>query len=74
IAWLNKGSVFAALGKNNEALQTYGRCISINPKCAKAWYGKGLVLQMLGRTKEADAAFAKAKELELAKENDFDPY
>jgi len=74
IAWLNKGSVFAALGKNNEALQTYGRCISINPKCAKAWYGKGLVLQMLGRTKEADAAFAKAKELELSKENDFDPY
>ena len=68
IAWLNKGSVFAALGKYNEALQSYSRCIGINPKYAQAWgNGKGLVLQMLGRTKEADAAFAKAKELGLTK-------
>jgi len=30
---------------------------------AEAWYNKGVALEALGRTSDADAAFAKAKEL-----------
>jgi Flp pilus assembly protein TadD len=35
-----------------------------NPKDAKiAWYNKGIALEALGNDNEANAAFAKAKEL-----------
>jgi len=30
---------------------------------AQTWHKKGIALQALGRTSDADAAFAKAKEL-----------
>ncbi|WP_348303816.1 hypothetical protein [Methanothrix sp.] len=38
--------------------------ISIDPQYADAWYNKDVALKALGRTSEADAAFAKAEELE----------
>ena len=38
--------------------------IGIDPNISQVWYSKGLALEALGRTTEADAAFARAKELE----------
>jgi Flp pilus assembly protein TadD len=35
----------------------------MKPMGAETWYKKGIALQALGHTSEADAAFAKAKEL-----------
>jgi Flp pilus assembly protein TadD len=35
----------------------------LEPMGAQTWYRKGIALQALGRISEADAAFAKAKEL-----------
>jgi hypothetical protein len=39
--------------------------IRINPQYVESRNNKGLALKVLGRTIEADAAFAKAKELGL---------
>ena len=36
---------------------------SLDPNISEAWYNKGIALKALGRTTEAEAAFAKAKEL-----------
>ena len=38
--------------------------IKLDPDYAAAWYNKGLAFEALGRTTEADAAFARARELE----------
>ncbi len=54
------------MGKYDEAIKAYDQAISINPQYANAWNNKGVALQALGRTSEADAAFAKAEELENA--------
>ena len=58
-----KGYLLEGLGRNEEALQAYDLAIELNPKNERLWYSKGGVLSALGRTSEADAAFAKAKEL-----------
>jgi Flp pilus assembly protein TadD len=50
-------------GKHNEAIQALDKAIEIDPQYAKAWNKKGDALKSLGRITEADAAFAKAKEL-----------
>jgi tetratricopeptide (TPR) repeat protein len=52
-----------SLGKLDEALQAFEKAIELNPKLAMAWYNKGNTLKLLGRITEADADFAKAKEL-----------
>ena len=58
-----------AWGKYDEAIKAYDKAIeqcpldAMKPMGAETWYKKGIALQALGRTSEADAAFAKAKEL-----------
>ena len=37
----------------------------MNPKLADAWNNKGVALESLGKTKEANAAFAHPKELDI---------
>ena len=39
------------------------KAIELDPKNAFAWVNKDFALKALGRTTEANAAFAKAKEL-----------
>jgi tetratricopeptide (TPR) repeat protein len=70
IAWFNKGIAFGGLGwelkdqsKYNESLQALDKAIELNPLYANAWYFKGLTLKVLGRIPDANAAFAKAREL-----------
>jgi len=58
-----KGYLLEGLGKNEDALQAYDLAIRLTPKNGGLWYSKGGVLKTLGRNSEADAAFAKAKEL-----------
>lgn len=54
------------MGRNNEALAAQEKAIDLyllEPMSAQTRYKKGTVLKTLGRNSEANAAFAKAKEL-----------
>lgn len=62
-AWFGKGEVLLAQKKYEDALKAYDKVIELNPTHAATWNEKGLALKALGRQAEADAAFAKAKEL-----------
>ena len=52
------------MGKHNEAIQCYDKAIEINSKYADIFYNKGIALARVGSDVDAEAAFAKAKELE----------
>lgn len=55
--------VYHVLGKYNESLTAYEKLTEIKPENALVWKGKGDALKALDRQSEADAAYAKAKEL-----------
>jgi tetratricopeptide (TPR) repeat protein len=61
--WFQKSSVILKAERIDEALNASEKVIELNSKFAPAWYIKGTALKALGRNSEADAAFAKAKEL-----------
>ena len=64
MAWKMKGVILASeLGRNEEALLAYDRVLAINPDDPRTSQAKGDALQALGRQSEAEAAFARAKEL-----------
>ena len=46
-----------------EAINAFDEAIRLDPNNALAWSGKGMALNILNRKMDADAAFAKAKEL-----------
>lgn len=50
-------------GKYAEAILACDEAIRLNPEYAEAWNNKGVALEALGRTSEANAAYAKAREL-----------
>jgi|GEM_PF-335796 len=65
-AYGSKGDALSAWGKYDEAVIAYDNAIEnypSEPMGAQTWHKKGIALQALGRTSDADAAFAKAKEL-----------
>lgn len=43
--------------------KTRDEAIRLNPRLVPAWYNKCIALKALGRSTEAEAAFAKDKEL-----------
>jgi Flp pilus assembly protein TadD len=51
------------LGRYEEAVNAIEKAVEIDPNYGGGWYDKGTYLKLLGRTTEANAAFAKAKEL-----------
>ena len=51
------------MGDYNKALDAATKAVDLNPSDGYNWQSKGLALKELGRTSEADAAFAKAKEM-----------
>ena len=53
-----------ALGRYDEGLKAYDEALRLDPEIAGVWYNRGLVLQGLERTGEAQAAFARAEELQ----------
>jgi tetratricopeptide (TPR) repeat protein len=62
--WNNKGVALGHLGKHDEAIKCYDEALRLDPGYAISWNNKGINLEALGgRTSEANAAFAKAKEL-----------
>jgi tetratricopeptide (TPR) repeat protein len=65
-AWDNKGQALYEQGKYDEALQALDEAIELDPQLADAWNNKALALKAISRTAEADAAFAKARELGYA--------
>lgn len=58
------GEKFEKYGNYDEAIKCYDVAIELNPQLAIAWESKGRALMLLGRNIEADAAYAKAEELE----------
>jgi tetratricopeptide (TPR) repeat protein len=63
IAYNNKGLALYYQHEYDDAIKALDKAIEINPHFAMACYNKGFVLRSLVRTSEANAAFAKAKEL-----------
>jgi len=62
--WYNIGMSLYYQGKYDEAINAFDRAINLNaPNAREAWNMKGFALDKLGRTIEAEAAFAKVKEL-----------
>jgi Flp pilus assembly protein TadD len=62
-AWYNKGRILCKQTKYNESIQAYNEAIRIDPQFARAYYDKSIALKLVGLTAEADANYAKAKEL-----------
>ena len=62
-AYYNKAKVLTRMGRYETALETIDNAIQIDPVYAHAWSQKAILLEKMGRTKEADAAYAKAKTL-----------
>jgi Flp pilus assembly protein TadD len=63
--WINKGDIFAAEAKYDEAIQAYNKAIEINPEDADALWGKANALRQSGRYTEAmdaEAAYNKIVE------------
>jgi tetratricopeptide (TPR) repeat protein len=58
-----KGDALEAMGRHEEAIAVYDDAIDAHPKNAPVIYKKGQILKALGLSSEANAAFAKAKEL-----------
>ena len=61
--WYNRAGLLASQGNEDEALDALDKAIELNPTHADAWHDKGMILEVLGRNSEANAAYAKAKEL-----------
>ena len=62
--WMSKGWTQQAHGDDEAALNAFEKGITMNPEDGSAWFFKGDALKALGRQSEAEAAFAKAKELD----------
>lgn len=59
-----RGAVKAALGENIEAIEDYDESIRLNPKKALLYQDRGIAKRHLGQMEDAEADFAKAKELD----------
>jgi len=57
-AWINKAQALSAMGRYDEAILACDKAIHLDSASSEAWYTKALILE-----KEAQEAFAKAKEL-----------
>lgn len=62
-AWNNRGAILKNLGKNQEALESFGKAVILNPKDSFFLQNKGYTLMKLIRNKEALECFNKALEL-----------
>lgn len=67
LVWYSKGNVFYQMKKYDEAVQAYKISIGLHENNADCWNNMGSALIASDRTTEANVAFAKAKELILAK-------
>jgi tetratricopeptide (TPR) repeat protein len=63
LAWENKAQALYAMERYDEAILACDNALKLNPVSSEAWYIKALIFE-----KEAQAAFAKAKELAQKKQ------
>jgi Flp pilus assembly protein TadD len=59
----HQGVALSNQHKYDEAIKATDEAIRIDPNNAKFWHNNGIFLNHLGRTSEADAAYARAKDL-----------
>ncbi len=59
-AWIYKGAVLAWLRKYANALEAYEHALALLPALPSLWIDKARMLRQLGRTREAEAAEARA--------------
>jgi tetratricopeptide (TPR) repeat protein len=67
-AWIGKGDVMHAQGKNAEAMQAYDNAIDLNPMYSNAWQGKGEAQRALGLVQDAYESSYVAEKLGYEKE------
>jgi tetratricopeptide (TPR) repeat protein len=62
-AWWGRGGALNETGRYEAAIQSLDKYLEVNPENPAVWNDKGKVLQAQGRSSEAEAAFARAREL-----------
>jgi tetratricopeptide (TPR) repeat protein len=65
ITYNNRGSLYADLGRYEDALTDFENAIDIAPDYAGSYYNRGKMYLHLDRTNEAERDFEKALELNL---------
>jgi len=66
-AWFNRGWMEMVLYEDyNAAIDFFDKAIEIDPQYAEAYYNRGLSHQLAGNNTQANADFAKAKDLGFA--------
>lgn len=63
VTYRNRAEAYYALAQYQPAIKDFSMAIQLNPQSASAYYGRGLAYQELGKMDEAQADFAKYKEL-----------
>ena len=63
VSMIDKGNSHYNAGEYVAAIRYYDEAIKQDPKDEYAWYNKADALRMLHRNSEAEAAYAKAREL-----------
>lgn len=58
--WLRHGQTLQALGRPEQALDSYDRALAADPRIAQAWTNRGSILRDMKRREEAAAAFRQA--------------
>jgi tetratricopeptide (TPR) repeat protein len=64
VAWNNKGLSLRAIGKYDEAINSFDEALKIDPKLKEAWYNRGLALLSKGDKELARSAFREALEID----------
>lgn len=59
-AWNNLGNAYTHLDRHSDAIEAYGRAISIDPEYAGAWNNLGIAYRRLDRYNEAIEAYHQA--------------
>jgi tetratricopeptide (TPR) repeat protein len=62
-AWNARSVALSEQDKYDESLKAIDEALRIDSNNAKFWHNRGIILKNLGRTLDADAAYAKAKDL-----------
>jgi len=61
--WLDEGLTHYKAKRHEEALAAYEQALRLDPNFALAYNGKSFTLKLLGKTREAQQAYDKAKQL-----------
>ncbi len=60
LAWMHRGMTLGALGRTQEAVESFGQAVRMNPQLAQAYFGMGTALRSLGMRDAAEKALEQA--------------